>query len=330
VESELGRGSQFHFTARLGIADTAVIQVGTIAPTEILRSVKVLVVDDNRTNRRILEGMLGRWEMKSSSVPDGEGALAKLSEAREAGDPFALILMDMHMPNMDGFELIERIRRSPHPSAVTIMMLTSAGHRGDAARCQELGVAAYLLKPIRQSELREAIARVLGAQEQKGAIPLITRYSLQDAREPSASLRVLLVEDNLVNQRLATRLLEKRGHFVSIAADGREALAALEKDSFDLILMDLQMPEMDGFEATTVIREKEKATGNHLPIVALTAHAMKGDREKCLAGGMDGYLTKPIRPPELDELLHVYVLQRAAAKAAEGALIKNTPVAAEK
>jgi CheY-like chemotaxis protein len=331
VESEVGQGSQFHFTAKLGITDTRVIEVGEIAPPEILRSVRVLVVDDNRTNRRILEGMLGRWEMMSSSAPDGDSALAKLTEAQEAGEPFALILMDMHMPKMDGFELIERIRRSPHPSTVTIMMLTSAGHRGDAARCQELGVAAYLLKPIRQSELREAIARVLGAREQKGAIPLITRYSLQDAREPSASLRVLLVEDNRVNQRLATRLLEKRGHFVSIAGDGREALVALEKESFDLVLMDLQMPQMDGFEATTVIRQKEKTTGNHLPIVALTAHAMKGDREKCLAGGMDAYLTKPIRPHELDELLRAYVVRRAeAAIAAEGVVVKNTPAAVEK
>src|SRR5258708_6820301 len=331
VESELGSGSQFHFTARLGLADTKVIEVGAIAPPEILRAVRVLVVDDNRTNRRILEGMLGRWEMKSSSVQDGEEALAKLSEAQEAAEPFAPILLDMHLPTMDAFELIEEIRQGPHPSTAMIMMLTSAGHRGDAARCQELGVAAYLLKPIRQSELREAIARVLGAREQKGAIPLITRYSLQDAREPSASLRVLLVEDNRVNQRLATRLLEKRGHFVSIAGDGREALVALEKESFDLVLMDLQIPEMDGFEATTVIREKEKTSGNHLAIVALTAHAMKGDREKCLAGGMDAYLTKPIRPHELDELLHTYVVRRAAeTKQAEGVLIKNTPVAAEK
>jgi signal transduction histidine kinase/DNA-binding response OmpR family regulator len=311
VESELGRGSQFHFTARLGIADTKVVEVGTIAPPEILRAVKVLVVDDNRTNRRILEGMLGRWEMKSSSAQGGEEALAKLSEAQDTGEPFALIFMDMHMPNMDGFELIERIRQSPHPSTATIMMLTSAGHRGDAGRCQELGVAAYLLKPIRQSELREAIARVLGAREQKGAIPLITRYSLQDAREPSASLRVLLAEDNAVNQRLASRLLEKRGHSVVVAENGREALAALEKESFDLVLMDVQMPVMDGFEATAAIRKKEEASGIHLPVVALTAHAMKGDREKCLAGGMDGYLTKPIRPQELDEILQRYLARRA-------------------
>ena len=323
VESELGRGSQFHFTARLGIADTKVIEVGAIAPPEILRAVRVLVVDDNRTNRRILEGMLGRWEMKSSSVQDGEEALAKLSEAQEAGEPFALILMDMHMPKMDGFELIEEIRQGPHPSTAMIMMLTSAGHRGDAARCQELEVAAYLLKPIRQSELREAIARVLGAREQKGAIPLITRYSLHDAREPAASLRILLAEDNAVNQRLASRLLEKRGHSVVVAGNGREALEALEKHHFDLVFMDVQMPVMDGFEATAAIRKKEGG-GVHLPIVALTAHAMKGDREKCLAGGMDEYLTKPIRPQELDEVLRGYLTRRAkTSEAQESALSKK-------
>ena len=307
VESEQSHGSKFHFIARLGIADAKPIVVGTAAPPEILSGVKVLVVDDNQTNRRILEGMLKRWNMKATSAEGGEAALAQLSAAQEAGEPFGLILMDMHMPGMDGFELTERIRQGPHPSTVTIMMLTSAGHRGDAARCQELGIAAYLLKPIRQSELREAIARVLGAREQHGAIPLITRYSLQDAREPSASLHVLLAEDNRVNQRLATRLLEKRGHSVVVAADGREALAAIEKEGFDLVLMDLQMPEMDGFEATVAIREKEKAGGARLPIVALTAHAMKGDREKCLAAGMDGYLTKPIRTAELEEVLKKYL-----------------------
>jgi CheY-like chemotaxis protein len=190
------------------------------------------------------------------------------------------------------------------------MMLTSAGHRGDAARCQDLAVSAYLLKPIQQSELREAVARVLGAREHDGAIPLVTRFSLQDAREPDAYLRVLLAEDNLVNQRLAVRLLEKRGHRVAVAATGSEALLALEKESFDLVLMDVQMPVMDGLEATAAIREKEKATGRRQAVVALTAHAMKGDREKCLAAGMDGYLTKPIRPEELDQLLEIYVTRR--------------------
>ena len=311
VESEMGRGSQFHFTARLGTSWKS-IEVGTIAPAEILRGVKVLVADDNRTNRRILEGMLKRWEMKSTSVEDGEQALAKLSSALEAGEAYGLILTDMHMPNMDGFGLIERIRRRPELSAAVIMMLTSAGHRGDAARCQELGVSAYLLKPIRQSELREAIARVLGAQEQKGVIPLITRYSLGDAHDPTEFLRVLVVEDNAVNQRLATRLLEKRGHRVTVTANGREAVESVEKHTYDLILMDVQMPEMDGLEATAVIREREKRKGSHIPIIALTAHAMKGDRERCLAAGMDGYLTKPIRSQELDEVLETYLARRAA------------------
>jgi|HubBroStandDraft_6_1064221.scaffolds.fasta_scaffold00923_13 PAS domain S-box-containing protein len=324
VESELGRGSQFHFTVRLEAADAKEIKLGTIAPPELLRGVKVLVVDDNRTNRRILEGMLLRWHMKPTPVDCAAAALAQLSSALEAGEPYPLILTDMHMPEMDGFALIEQIRQRPELSAATIMMLTSAGHRGDAARCQELGVAAYLLKPIRQSELREAVARVLGAREQEGAIPLITRFSLQETREPGACLRVLLAEDNLVNQRLAVRLLEKRGHRVVVASTGLEALEALEKESFDLVLMDVQMPEMDGLEATATIREKEKSSGLHQAVVALTAHAMKGDREKCLAAGMDGYLTKPIRPQELDQLLETYAARRMEGRSvAEHAMPKG-------
>jgi two-component system sensor histidine kinase/response regulator len=283
-----------------------------------LRGSRVLIVDDNRTNRRILEGMLNRWEMISVSVEEGQQALDALSGARAVGQSFALILTDMHMPKMDGFTLVEQIRKRPELATATIMMLTSAGHRGDAARCQELGVAAYLLKPIRQSELREAIARVLGAHAENGAIPLVTRYSLHDGRDPAASLRVLLAEDNPVNQRLAVRLLEKRGHHVVVAGNGAEALAAMDKQDFDLVFMDVQMPEMDGLEATAVIRGKEKITGKHQPIIALTAHAMKGDREKCISGGMDGYLTKPIRPQELDDVLEDYMGRRAgSALAAE-------------
>src|SRR5712692_3756976 len=316
-----GRPPQPRGALRLRAADAKAIEVGTIAPPEMLRGVKVLVVDDNRTNRRILEGMLKRWEMKSRSVEGGEEALAQLSAAREAGEPYGLILTDMHMPKMDGFALVERIRQRPELSTATIMMLTSAGHRGDAARCQELGIAAYLLKPIRQSELREAIARVLGAREQEGAIPLITRYSLQDARDPGSFLNVLLAEDNAVNQRLAVRLLEKRGHKVVVAGNGLEALAALKKESFDQVFMDVQMPEMDGYEATAAIREAERDSGRHQPVIALTAHAMKGDREKCLAAGMDGYLSKPIRPQELDEVLEEYLRNQQARM--------NTPVSVE-
>jgi two-component system, sensor histidine kinase and response regulator len=312
VESEVGRGSQFHFTARLGLTDTKEIKVGSIAPPELLRGSRVLIVDDNRTNRRILEGMLSRWEMVSVSVEEGQQALDALSGARAAGQPFSLILTDMHMPKMDGFTLVEQIRKRPELATATIMMLTSAGHRGDAARCQELGVAAYLLKPIRQSELREAIARVLGAHAEHGAIPLITRFSLHDGRDPGASLRVLLAEDNPVNQRLAVRLLEKRGHHVTVVGNGAEAIAVMDNLDFDLVFMDVQMPQMDGLEATAVIRGKEKITGKHQPIIALTAHAMKGDREKCIAGGMDGYLTKPIRPQELDDVLEDYMGRRVS------------------
>jgi signal transduction histidine kinase/DNA-binding response OmpR family regulator len=321
VESEPGRGTRFHFTARLGAADAQAIKVGTLAPPEMLRGVKVLVVDDNRTNRGILEGMLKRWEMNPTLVEGGEEALGQLSFAREAGDPYGLILTDMHMPKMDGFGLVERIRESSQLATATIMMLTSAGHRGDAARCQELGVAAYLLKPIRQSELREAIARALGAKEQEGMLPLITRFSLQDGRDPSAFMSVLLVEDNAVNQRLAARLLEKRGHRVVVAANGREALAALEQGAFDLVFMDVQMPEMDGLEAIAAIRKKEQLSGKHQPVIALTAHAMKGDQERCVAAGMDGYLSKPIRPQELDAVLKDYM-----ARHREIANTHETPV----
>jgi PAS domain S-box-containing protein len=311
VESEIGKGSRFHFTLRLAVADSTEVRVGTAAAPELLRHVRVLVVDDNQTNRRILQGMLTRWQMNPVCVDGGRAALKELVLAHESGNPFALILTDMNMPHMNGFQLIEEIRQKPQLSAATIMMLTSAGHRGDAARCQDLGVAAYLLKPIRQSELREAIARALGAREADGAIPLITRFSLHDAREPGTSLRVLLAEDNLVNQRLAVRLLEKRGHRVTVAGTGLEALKTLEKVPFDLVLMDVQMPEMDGLEATAALREKEKGTGMHQAVVALTAHAMKGDREKCIAGGMDGYLTKPIRPQELDQLLERYATSKS-------------------
>jgi two-component system sensor histidine kinase/response regulator len=324
VESTVGRGAEFHFTVRLGVANAKPIVLGTIAPPEVLRGVKVLIVDDNKTNRRILSGMLLRWEMKPVLVEGGAEALAELATALQEGAPFPLIITDLLMPAMDGFGLIERIRQKPELATPTIMMLTSAGHRGDAVRCKELGVAAYLMKPIRQSELREAIARVLGARGHEGAIPLVTRYSLGDARDPDAILRILLAEDNAVNQRLATRLLEKRGHRVMVAANGHEAIDAYAKETFDLVLMDVQMPEMDGFEATAAIREKEKATGTRLPIIALTAHAMKGDRERCLAAGMDGYLSKPIRSQELDEILDTYVALRMRSAGKPEPVLQNT------
>jgi two-component system, sensor histidine kinase and response regulator len=312
VESCPGVGTQFHFTVPLETSAQP-LEIGAIAPAELLRGVRVLIVDDNRTNRRILDGMLKHWEMLPSSVEGGEEAIAALLAAHTAGNPYGLIVSDLLMPKMDGFTFIEKVREHSELSTATIMLITSAGLRGDAARCEALGVAAYLMKPVRQSELREAIARVLGAKEQKGAIPLITRYALSDALDPSARLRVLIAEDNAVNQRLAARLLEKRGHRVTVTANGREAVQALDADVYDLVLMDVQMPEMDGFETTAVIRSREQRTGGHLPIIALTAHAMKGDRERCLEAGMDGYLSKPIRAHELDEVLGKYLARQFAA-----------------
>ena len=312
VESTPGKGSCFHFTASFAIAETSSTAKQISVASSILVGVKVLLVDDNRTNRRILEGLVTHWGMIPTIASDGEEALGLCAAADAEGNPFSLILTDMHMPRMDGFGLVERLREKSGLCTSTIMMLTSGGQRGDAQRCGDLGIAAYLLKPVRQSELREAVARVLSAYESKEATPVITRYSLREMIQEDKSLKILLAEDNLVNQKLASRLLEKRNHAVTIVCNGKEALAALEKDHFDLVLMDMQMPEMDGFEATRVLREREKANGSHQPVVAMTALAMNGDKERCIEAGMDGYLSKPIRPQELDEVLDQYLALKDA------------------
>jgi len=306
VESEVGVGSRFHFVVKFGVAATSEVVVEGVREGAGLAGVKVLIVDDNRTNRRILEGLVKRWGMNPTLMPDGEKALAELSTAREIDEPYDLILTDMHMPRMDGFGLVERIKERPELSTSTIMMLTSGGQRGDAARCGELGISAYLLKPVRQSELHEAITRVLRAKEQTGSTAMVTQDTLRKDRDLSKRLHILLAEDNLVNQKLAIRLLEKRGHHVAVVSNGREAVSAMEKCSYDLVLMDVQMPEMDGLEATRLLREREKDAGSHQTVIAMTALVMKGDRERCITAGMDGYLSKPIRLQELDDLLENY------------------------
>jgi len=294
VESEPGQGSCFHFTVQARAA-TSTSPARTIDESELVGQ-RVLVVDDNATNRRILADMLRRWGMVPALAASGSEATAFLGQVEASGRPFALLLIDAHMPEMDGFELAEQIQKHPGISRARIIMLTSAGQRGDAARCRELGVAAYLTKPVAQSQLLDSVLEVLGAKALEAEPALITRHSL---REGQQKLRILLAEDNAVNQRLAVRLLEKRDHAVTVVNDGREALAALEKENFDVVLMDVQMPQLDGFEATALIREREKATGGHLTIIAMTAHAMKGDRERCLAAQMDGYVQKPIKAEEL-------------------------------
>ncbi|MGA3168537.1 MAG: response regulator [Terriglobia bacterium] len=294
VESALGQGSTFHFTASFGISKAA----GSPKPVDKaqLKGMRVLVVDDNLTNRRILERLLAGWGMKPTLADNGRQALETLAQAREAHKPFPLVLTDGNMPEMDGFQLAEEIRKNPELSGATVMMLTSGGQRGDAARCRELGLAGYLTKPVGQGELLDAVLRVAGSKGSTEKPAVVTRHSLREERRP---LRILLAEDNLVNQTLASRLLEKHGHNVVTTGNGREALERLENESFDLVLMDVQMPEIDGFEATATIRKKEETTGTHLPVVAMTAHAMQGDKERCLAAGMDGYVSKPVNAKEL-------------------------------
>jgi PAS domain S-box-containing protein len=306
VQSRPGKGSQFHFTMPF-VEAAGIYQRGPVVPVEIFRGVKVLVVDDNRTNRRILEGLLNHWEMITVSVESGAKAMAALLPAAEE---FKLIISDVHMPGMDGFELVQRIRQQPEMLLAKIILLTSAGHRGDAARCKELGISTYLVKPVRQSDLREVITGLLGNSALLNAVPLAPLDARPAEIQPGERLRVLLAEDNAINQRLAVRMLEKRGHTVTIANNGCEAVAAVEHGDYDIVLMDIQMPEMDGFEATSAMRNLEKISGKHLPIIALTAHAMKGDRERCLEGGMDGYLAKPIGAQELNEVLEKYIQHR--------------------
>jgi signal transduction histidine kinase/DNA-binding response OmpR family regulator/HPt (histidine-containing phosphotransfer) domain-containing protein len=302
VESEAGRGSTFHFTVRLGVQKDPGITRDSAGPT-LVDNLPVLVVDDNATNRLILEEILTKWRMRPKAVADGPSALAEMKRAAAAGDPYALVLADAMMPGMDGFTLLEQIKAHPELARSTLMMLSSADQSGDVARCRRLGVNAYLMKPIKRSELLDAIVTSLGtspvAEGRGGLASRARRPEPGDSSARSRRLRILLVEDNTVNQMLATILLEKRGHEVIVAGNGKEALAACERQDFDLILMDVQMPEMDGLGATARIREQERGTGRHIPIVAMTAHAVKGDREHCLQAGMDGYVSKPIEAGEL-------------------------------
>jgi len=305
VESEPGKGSCFHFTAQVGVPEAAVT-TESVRRAE-LAGLEALVVDDNLSNRRVLGGMLERWGMNPTLARDGPEALRALESADRSGKPYGLLLADALMPEMDGFTLVQQMREMVASPSKTIMMLTSARQDGDVARCRELGVAAYLTKPVAPTELLKSIIDVLTLKTPVVEQPLsIARRPLREARP---SLRVLLAEDDKVNQRLVVRLLEKRGHRVTVASNGREALDAVGKQEFDLVLMDVQMPEMDGFEATAAIRSLENNTGTHLPIIAMTAHAMAGDRERCSVAGMDGYLAKPIRAKELFEAVERMVGQ---------------------
>jgi len=299
VESTVGKGSTFHFTIPVGVAADQHASIVQTFQAELLH-LPVLLVDDNATNRRVLLEMTRSWGMQPTAVDSGVAALEIMKQMATTGQGFGLAIIDGHMPGIDGFELAAQIKTDPRLASAIIMMLTSTGQSGDVARCRRLGIIAYLLKPIRKSELLSAILSALGQRSADSAPDLVTRYSPQEAPR---KLRILVAEDNPVNQKVVLRMLEKMGHVPTIAANGREALAVLSSDSFDLVFMDVQMPEMDGLTATKSIREREKQTGLHLPIVAMTAHAMKGDRELCLEAGMDGYIAKPVSGKRIEEAI---------------------------
>ena len=299
VESTEGKGSKFHFTVKISQAAGQQNLVTSALPSE-LQGQAVLVVDDNEANRLIIHKMTAGWGMKPVSVKGGEEALAVMEAARQRRDPFRVIVIDARMPGMDGFQLAEKIKHKSELAQAIILMLTSAGQPGEAARCNELGISAYLLKPLLKADLLAALLRVLGHGGQETAAALVTRHTL---RESSQKLHVLVAEDNRVNQTLMVRVLQKMGHSSVVASNGREALSLAFSQKFDVVFMDVQMPEMDGLAATVAIRKAEKSSGSHLPIFAMTAHAMKGDRESCLQAGMDGYLAKPVRFSDLEQTL---------------------------
>jgi two-component system, sensor histidine kinase and response regulator len=295
VESEPGAGSTFCFTVRLSIGRAGRLSSAPPDP-ESLRGMPVLVVDDNATSRRILCSVLQSWALAPATAHSADNALATLADSSEGARPPKLVILDANMPDMDGFALVEHMRREPSREAPEIIMLTAAGQRGDAARCRALGIAAYLTKPVSQSCLLDAIMTIFGERQTRpsGEPGLVTRHSLRERR---GALRVLLADDNEVNQKLGVRMLGKRGCSSEVASNGEQVLALLARHGqrpFDLVLMDLQMPEMDGYQALSAIRAKEAGTGAHLPVIALTAHALKGDRERCLAAGFDGYVSKPV------------------------------------
>jgi two-component system sensor histidine kinase/response regulator len=290
VESVEGQGSVFHFLISFAVAP---LQPAVPEEHVDLYGIPLLIVDDNEINRRLLFDLTTGWGLRPAATHSGEMALQMMKTARREGSAFRILLLDCRMPGMDGFTLAQRIQGDAELSGTIIMMLTSDAQRGDAARCRQLGISVYLVKPIRKTELLQAIRAALNSPSDRPAPDQVaTRHTLREAR---SHFRILLAEDNALNQTLMLRLLQKLGHFPVLAANGREAVSLLQAQRFDLVFMDVQMPELDGFAATAEIRRREQAADSHIPIVAMTAHALKGDRERCLAAGMDGYISKPVK-----------------------------------
>jgi CheY-like chemotaxis protein/anti-sigma regulatory factor (Ser/Thr protein kinase) len=298
LESEIGKGSTFSFTTRVKVG-TARSTASAHEAAELLKGKTVLVVDDNDTNRRILETMLGHWGLRTLTAESGDKALATLDRSTNAGQAVALVSSDLHMPGMDGFDLIAALRQQSAFNLLPVILLTSSAATGDQQRCDELHVSARLLKPVKQSLLLDNIMRILAGETRdraaapKSAATTAARAGAADGHP----LRVLLAEDNPVNVKFALNVLERAGHKVTVANNGKQAVELWGNGTFDLILMDVQMPEMDGLDATRAIREAEKtrSDGNRMPVIAMTANAMSGDREMCLNAGMDGYVAKPVK-----------------------------------
>ena len=326
LESEEDVGSQFHFTMRLKMAAESPAD-STSDELAIIHGMRVLVVDDNASSRHALSEILYRWRTQPTAVPNAETALEALTASVGNDHEFGLILIDAHMPGTDGFALVRQLKeRSPELISRCIMLLSSGERSEDVARCEELGKFAYLLKPINQSELFDVVVAVTCGETLINSAPDRSEPLGTESIDP---LKILLVEDSLYNQKLAVGVLQKRGHHVSVAENGKEAIAAVEREQFDLVLMDIQMPVMDGLEATQVIRNRERQSGRHVPIIAMTAQAMSGDRERCLEVGMDGYLSKPVRAAKLYEAIESIAPQQVADLAKNDDILKgdesNTP-----
>ena len=303
VESQSGRGSTFWFTARF--ERQALEAAPAPPPPTRLAGRLVLVVDDNATNRQILRQQLGHWGLRVTAEESGPKALETLREAAASGKGFDLAILDMKMPGMDGLSLARAIKAEEWASGVRLVLLTSIGQRGHGAEAARIGISAYLTKPVDEADLYDCLVEVVGRDRSQREPALVTRHSLREAR-PQTGARILVAEDNEVNQKVAVRLLEKLGYRVEVADNGREVVEACQRSSYDAVLMDGQMPEMDGFEATRLIREEE-GEERRTPIIAMTASAMKGDRERCLDAGMDDYVSKPVTPKSLEEVLKRWV-----------------------
>ena len=295
IESEVGHGTTFSFTARLGVQqdpDTTPIDASVLA------DMPVLLVDDNETNCLVLKEITSAWKMRPTVVNSVDEAIQAMERAQHSGQPVKMVLTDMYMPKKDGLELIEWIRKREEHANANVIILSSGPTPEHRARAKELNVAAYLTKPVRQSSLLDAITGIVKPES-------FSTQSIETALEtPDVQpLNILLAEDNPVNQMTATTMINKLGHTVTVANNGREAIEKVAVEKFDIVFMDVQMPEMDGITATGKIRESEESTGRHVPIVAMTAHAMKGDRDRCIAAGMDDYISKPIRRKGVQEVI---------------------------